>query len=131
MLAVIISMTNVGLMLVTLALFTCIIADNIHHLQRVNRTVAWYDVEIQSPYATILISGVLLVYNFYTSIPTVPVSWDMFIAITAQVCYLTVGILLYRHTARMVASTTERIRQIMPQLPLRATASRHNPMAHS
>ena len=131
MLAVIISMTNVGLMLVTLALFTCIIADNIHYLQRVKRTVAWYDVEIQSPYVTILISVILLVYNFYTSIPTVPVSWDMFTTIIAQLLYLTVGILLYRHTARMVAYATDRIRQIMPQLPLRTAASRHKQMAHS
>jgi hypothetical protein len=101
LISLMISVFNVGLTIIILALFTCIIVDNIHYIQQICRIVSWREADFRTTGSTILISGVLVMYNFYDTTPNVPLSYEMFITIISQIFTIIVGMMLHRHTGSL------------------------------
>jgi Na+/proline symporter len=91
----IVTMSIVGLMVISLSLYACIIGDNLHYLQ-VSRRRSSEDVDRASVTMTAILALVVLVYDFYVIPPAGPLSVEIWLELASQLFFIVLGIILYR-----------------------------------
>lgn len=107
MLALLASIVNIGMMVIIISLFTCIIFDNLFYLNSLYMTRRWTLDNLKSTLSIILIAAVVVAYNFYTVVPADPLSGQMIHILIAQVLHITIGAVFY-NTTHWVAVSGDR-----------------------
>ena len=109
MVSLLASFLNIGMMVVIISLFTCIIFDNIFYLSSLYATRRWTLDNLKSTLSIILIAAIVVTYNFYTVVPAHPLSEQMVEILIAQVLHIAIGAVFYNTTHWMASSGDQAI----------------------